>query len=162
MVGSARAVFNGWSIASRVNTTVDDKKAWIANHGCTWRTQSKAIVWACSDGDMKGLETGLRALKQAKEKEHWQTFVFCCRQPYKTSKVEDITKCLTMTCDNATDGTSFPLLERDLKILSFFKLKLFWSSATPSTQTCAQVVVFGGNEEHWQGAWTWSCRFSVL
>ena len=33
---------------------------------------------------------------------------------------------LTVICDDATLCTSYPLLERELKIHSFFDLKVFW------------------------------------
>ena len=55
----------------------------------------------------------------------------------ETIKSKDFTKCLprflAMIFDNARLGTRFPLLERELKIVSF----CFVSSLTPSTQTCA-------------------------
>ena len=47
---------------------------------------------------------------------------------------------LTIVCENATLRTCFPLLERELKILSFFDVKMIWLQSVPSTQTCAKVA----------------------
>ena len=46
---------------------------------------------------------------------------------------------LTMICDNATRAR-FPLLERELKILSFFDLNCCGYSLTPSTQASAKAA----------------------
>ena len=52
-----------------------------------------ALLVERSDGEMEGLEMGLRAFKEFTEKETF-TCVACCRQPKKT-KSGDITEWLT-------------------------------------------------------------------